>query len=54
MITANLVIEEVFVDVQCQSKQREQTPSQGNSGMAKYGRSKSDERLNSKGVEDGY
>ena len=54
MITTDLVVEEVFVDVQCQSKQREQTSSQGNSGMTKYGRSKSDQQLKSKRVEDGY
>jgi len=43
--TANLVIEEVFVNVQCQSKQREQTPSQRDNGMAKNGGNGSDQRL---------
>lgn len=34
MTRANLVVEEVFVDVQCKGKQREQTSSQGDHGMA--------------------
>jgi len=44
MITANLVVEEVFVDVQCQSKQREQTSSKGNHSMALAGANQTNER----------
>jgi len=52
--TANLVVEEVFVDVQCQSKQREQTSSQRDNGMAKNGGKRIRPAAGGKEVGDGY
>jgi len=44
MIIANLVVEKIFFDVQCQGKQWEQTSSQVNCGMTKCGEGISGQR----------